>query len=172
MTTITGEYAPSTSAWVRKQVETIEETGTTTSVHIQHRPVVLLTMRGKASGKVRKVPLMRVEHEGVYTAVASKGGAPDHPQWYFNLLAHPDLDLQDAVQSLRDAGHDRLADSVDLVMRGRNVIGDHWTFELVESYDADYISPFRAVEQAARETLGLPTHLFEAEMKAREQDAP
>ena len=98
MTTITGEYAPSTSAWVRKQVETIEETGTTTSVHIQHRPVVLLTMRGKASGKVRKVPLMRVEHEGVYAAVASKGGAPDHPQWYFNLLAHPDLDLQDGTE--------------------------------------------------------------------------
>ncbi len=69
-------------------------------------------------------------------------------------------------------GTARLADSVDLVMRGRNVIGDHWTFELVESYDADYISPFRAVEQAARETLGVPTHLFEAEMKAREQDAP
>ena len=79
MTTITGEYAPSTSAWVRKQVDTIEETGTTTSVHIQHRPVVLLTMRGKASGKVRKVPLMRVEHEGVYAAVASKGGAPGPP---------------------------------------------------------------------------------------------
>ncbi len=98
MTTITGEYAPSTSAWVRKQVDTIEETGTTTSVHIQHRPVVLLTMHGKASGKVRKVPLMRVEHEGVYAAVASKGGAPDHPQWYFNLLAHPEIDLQDGTE--------------------------------------------------------------------------
>ncbi len=104
MTTITGEYAPSTSAWVRKQVDTIEETGTTTSVHIQHRPVVLLTMHGKASGKVRKVPLMRVEHEGVYAAVASKGGAPDHPQWYFNLLAHPDLDLQDGTEVTAGAG--------------------------------------------------------------------
>lgn len=97
--TITGEYAPSTTEWVRKQVDAIEETGTTTSVHIQDRPVVLLTMRGKASGKVRKVPLMRVEHEGVYAAVASKGGAPDHPQWYFNLLAHPDLDLQDGTRT-------------------------------------------------------------------------
>jgi deazaflavin-dependent oxidoreductase (nitroreductase family) len=96
--TITGEYAPSPSEWVRQQVDTIEETGTTTSVHIQHRPVVLLTLRGKASGKVRKVPLMRVEHDGVYAAVASKGGAPDHPLWYGNLLAHPDLDLQDGTE--------------------------------------------------------------------------
>lgn len=96
--TITGEYAPSPSEWVREQVDTIEETGTTTSVHIQHRPVVLLTMRGRASGKVRKVPLMRVEHDGVYAAVASKGGAPDHPLWYGNLLADPDLDLQDGTE--------------------------------------------------------------------------
>lgn len=96
--TITGEYVPSPSEWVRKQVETIEETGTTTSVHVQHRPVVLLTMRGKSSGKVRKVPLMRVEHDGVYAAVASKGGAPEHPVWYGNLLADPDLDLQDGTE--------------------------------------------------------------------------
>jgi F420H(2)-dependent quinone reductase len=97
--TISGEYAPSTSSWVRDQVDTIERTGTTTSVHIQNRPVVLLTMLGKASGKVRKVPLMRVEHDGVYAAVASKGGAPDNPQWYANLLAHPDLDLQDDTET-------------------------------------------------------------------------
>ncbi len=95
MTTITGEYVPSTSEWVRGQVETIEETGSTRSVHVQDRPVVLLTMRGKEAGTVRKVPLMRVEHQGVYAAVASKGGAPDHPQWYFNLRRDPELDLQD-----------------------------------------------------------------------------
>lgn len=96
--TITGEYAPSPSEWVRQQVDEIDRTGTTSSVHIQNRPVVLLTMRGKASGKVRKVPLMRVEHDGVYAAVASKGGAPDHPLWYGNLLAEPDLDLQDGTE--------------------------------------------------------------------------
>ncbi len=95
MTTITGEYRPSPSDWVRDQVDTISRTGTTTSVHVQERPVVLLTMRGKEDGTVRKVPLMRVEHDGVYAAVASKGGAPDHPQWYFNLLRDPELDLQD-----------------------------------------------------------------------------
>jgi deazaflavin-dependent oxidoreductase (nitroreductase family) len=92
--TITGEYVPSPSDWVRKQVEEIERTGTTESVHIQNRPVVLLTMRGRRSGKVRKGPLMRVEHDGVSAAVASKGGAPEHPKWYRNLQAHPDIDLQ------------------------------------------------------------------------------
>ena len=93
------EYLPSTRGWVREQVETIEETGTTASVHIQHRPVVMLTMRGRKTGAVRKVPLMRVEHEGDYLAVASVGGAPEHPQWYFNLLADPDIELQDATES-------------------------------------------------------------------------
>ncbi len=92
--TITGEYVPSTSDWVRDQVEKIEETGTTRSVQIMDRPVVMLTMLG-ISGKVRKVPLMRVEHDGLYAAVASKGGAPDHPKWYANILKNPVLDLQD-----------------------------------------------------------------------------
>jgi deazaflavin-dependent oxidoreductase (nitroreductase family) len=92
--TITGAYVPSTSTWVREQVEKIEETGTTTSVQVQNRPVVLLTMVG-VSGKVRKVPLMRVEHEGAYAAVASQGGAPEHPKWYANVRKNPVLDLQD-----------------------------------------------------------------------------
>ena len=92
--TITGEYVPSTSDWVRDQVEKIEETGTTRSVQIMDRPVVMLTMLG-ISGKVRKVPLMRVEHDGLYAAVASKGGAPDHPKWYANIRKNPVLDLQD-----------------------------------------------------------------------------
>lgn len=96
--TITGTYVPSPSAWVRKQVETIEETGTTGSVDIQGRPVVLLTMNG-VTGSVRKVPLMRVEHDGVYAAVASKGGAPDHPKWYANLRKNPVLELQDGERS-------------------------------------------------------------------------
>lgn len=96
--TITGEYIPSPSAWVRKQVGTIEATGTTESVHIQHRPVVLLTMLGARSGSVRKVPLMRVEHEGTYAAVASQGGAPTHPNWYHNLKAHPEIELQDGAE--------------------------------------------------------------------------
>ena len=96
--TITGTYVPSPSAWVRKQVETIEETGTTGSVDIQGRPVVLLTMNG-VTGSVRKVPLMRVEHDGVYAAVASKGGAPEHPMWYANLRKNPVLEVQDGTRT-------------------------------------------------------------------------
>ncbi len=96
--TTSGNYVPSPAKWVRDQVAEIERTGTTTSVHIQHRPVVLLTMTGAQSGAVRKVPLMRVEHEGRYAAVASQGGAPQHPQWFHNLVAHPDIDLQDGTE--------------------------------------------------------------------------
>lgn len=97
--TTSGNYVPSPAKWVRDQVAEIERTGTTTSVHIQHRPVVLLTMTGAKSGAVRKVPLMRVEHEGRYAAVASQGGAPQHPQWFHNLVAHPDIDLQDGTEA-------------------------------------------------------------------------
>lgn len=96
--TITGEYVPSPSDWVRKQVDTIEETGTTESVDIQGRPVVLLTMNG-VTGSVRKVPLMRVEHDGLYAAVASKGGAPEHPKWYANLRKNPVIEVQDGTRS-------------------------------------------------------------------------
>ena len=96
----TGEYVPSPTAWVRNQVEQIVHTGTTDSVHIQNRPVVLLTMRGARTGATRKVPVMRVEHDGTYAAVASKGGAPDHPTWYRNLLAHPDVELQVGTETV------------------------------------------------------------------------
>lgn len=95
---IIGEYVPSTQDWVREQVEAIEAAGTTRAVDMQGMSVVLLTMRG-LSGKVRKVPLMRVEHDGLYAAVASKGGAPDHPQWYANLKKNPILDLMDGEQT-------------------------------------------------------------------------
>ncbi|GAA4406608.1 nitroreductase family deazaflavin-dependent oxidoreductase [Fodinibacter luteus] len=95
----TTEYLPSPTEWVRRQVETIEATGDTRSVHIMNRPVVMLTMRGARTGAVRKVPLMRVEHDGVYAAVASKGGAPQHPQWYANLRANPQVTVQDGTRS-------------------------------------------------------------------------
>ncbi len=92
-------YIPSTAGWVRDQVATIEETGDTRSVSVLDRPVVMLTMRGRRTGGIRKVPLMRVEHDGVYAAVASKGGAPEHPQWYANLQADPTITLQDGTRS-------------------------------------------------------------------------
>jgi deazaflavin-dependent oxidoreductase (nitroreductase family) len=96
---INGDYVPSPSEWVRNQVEEIERTGTTDSVHIMDRPVVLLTMVGARSGAVRKVPLMRVEHDGAYAAVASQGGAPAHPQWFHNLRAQPDIELQAGTET-------------------------------------------------------------------------
>lgn len=83
--------------WVRNQTQRILETGTTEGVHVQGRPVVLLTIRGARTGKLRYVPLMRVEHDGEYAFVASKGGAPEHPVWYHNLKAHPEISLQDGT---------------------------------------------------------------------------
>lgn len=90
-----GAYEPSTEGWVRDQVEIYESSGGTRGTMLRGRPVVVLTIRGARTGKLRKVPLMRVEHEGSYAAVASVGGDPRHPQWYFNVLAHPELELQD-----------------------------------------------------------------------------
>jgi deazaflavin-dependent nitroreductase family protein len=95
---IEGEYEPSPTEWVRQHVEKITQSGTTAVATIQGRPVVLMTMRGARSGKVRKVPVMRVEHDGSYAVVASKGGAPKHPLWYYNLKANPTVELQDGTE--------------------------------------------------------------------------
>lgn len=93
------DYRPSPSGWVRRQVENIEAAGTTDAADIEGMPVVLVTMTGRKSGDTLKVPLMRVESNGVYAAVASKGGAPEHPQWYYNLKAIPDVTLQDGTET-------------------------------------------------------------------------
>jgi F420H(2)-dependent quinone reductase len=92
-----GEYEISPTGWVREQTEKIFETGTTESVDIKGRAVVLLTTRGARTGKLRKVPLMRVEHQGNYAIVASLGGAPKHPVWYHNVKAEPLVELQDGT---------------------------------------------------------------------------
>lgn len=81
--------------WVRKQTEQILSQGTTDGIEILDKPVILLTTTGAKSGKQRYVPLMRVENDGQYAIVASKGGAPEHPSWYFNLKANPAVTLQD-----------------------------------------------------------------------------
>jgi deazaflavin-dependent oxidoreductase (nitroreductase family) len=91
------EYEPSPAKWVRDQVEKYEGSGGTSGTTMRGMPVVVLTMRGAKSGKVRKVPLMRVEHDGKYAAVASKGGAAKHPLWYFNLVANPEVEVQDGT---------------------------------------------------------------------------
>ncbi|MHA6693602.1 nitroreductase family deazaflavin-dependent oxidoreductase [Homoserinimonas sp. A520] len=90
-----GEYAPSTSGWARDQAELYESSGGTEGTTLRGMPVVLLTTVGAKSGKLRKTPLMRVEHGGEYALVASQGGAPKHPVWYFNLLKNPNVELQD-----------------------------------------------------------------------------
>ena len=93
-----GEYEPSPSDWVREQVEKYEATGGQEGNTILNRPIVVITSRGARSGKLRKNPVMRVEHEGAYAAVASKGGAPEHPEWFHNFVAHPEVDLQDGPE--------------------------------------------------------------------------
>jgi F420H(2)-dependent quinone reductase len=90
-----GEYVPSPSRWVRDQVELYESSGGTEGTTLRGLPVVVVTSLGARSGKIRKTPLMRVEHEGRYLLVASQGGAPKHPTWYFNLKSHPVIELQD-----------------------------------------------------------------------------
>jgi deazaflavin-dependent oxidoreductase (nitroreductase family) len=95
--TLTGNYEPSASGWVRDHVEQIMRTGTTDGVTIRGLPTVLMTYRGAKTGKVRKTPVMRVEHEARYVAVASQGGAPTNPQWYASLVAEPVVELQDGT---------------------------------------------------------------------------
>ena len=122
---ITGEYVPSPEKWVREQVEAYESSGGTQALTLGDTglPVVILTSLGATSGKVRKAALMRVEHDGAYAVVASQGGAPTHPTWYFNLKAHPLVELQD-----REHRQDMVA---------REVTGDEyeqWWQRAVQAY--------------------------------------
>lgn len=113
----------SPEGWVAGQTEKILETGTTDGIEVLGKPIVLLTLRGAKSGKLRYTPLMRVEHAGSYAAVASKGGAPEHPVWYHNIVAHPEFPLQDGT--------------VTRTYRAREVSGDEraaWWDRAVEAY--------------------------------------
>ena len=94
---LTGEYEPSAASWARDQVELYERSGGTQGNDLRGKPVILLTSVGAKSGKIRKTPLMRVEHDGEYAVVASQGGAPTHPVWYYNLAANPHVELQDGA---------------------------------------------------------------------------
>lgn len=90
-----GEYEPSPSDRARKQVEEYENSGGTRGTTLMGMPVVVLTTKGAKSGKIRKTPLMRVENGGEYAVVASLGGAPKHPVWYYNVKSNPEVELQD-----------------------------------------------------------------------------
>lgn len=87
----------SPTGWVQDQTKTIIDAGTTDGIEVAGSPVVLLTLRGAKSGKLRYTPVMRVEHDGKYAVVASKGGAPENPVWYYNIKAHPEFPLQDGT---------------------------------------------------------------------------
>ena len=93
-----GEYAAEKTDWVADQLAAIDEAGTTEAADIQGMRVVVFTVKGAKSGKLRRVPLMRVEHDGDYAAVASKGGTPENPAWYYNMTANPQVEVQDGTQ--------------------------------------------------------------------------
>ncbi|WP_459545211.1 nitroreductase family deazaflavin-dependent oxidoreductase [Nocardia sp. X0981] len=94
---LTGEYERSTSDWAADQAERIMKSGGRQGTTIVGKPVVLLTTVGNRTGKLRKTPLMRVEHEGEYAVVASLAGAPENPAWYHNIVAHPEVELRDGT---------------------------------------------------------------------------
>ena len=98
--TLEGEYAPSKQQWVRDQVAAYEESGgqRANTLRDSDDPIVVITSRGAKSGLLRKNPVMRVERDGKYLAVASMGGSPDNPEWYYNFVANPEVDLQDGPE--------------------------------------------------------------------------
>jgi F420H(2)-dependent quinone reductase len=92
---LTGDYEPSAFDFARDQADRYERSGGTEGTENQGKPVIVLTSVGAKTGKLRKSPLMRVEHDGEYAVVASLGGAPKNPVWYYNLTANPHVELQD-----------------------------------------------------------------------------
>lgn len=123
--TLEGEYAPNALKFAADQVELYEKSGGREGTTLQGKPVVIVTMRGNKTGKIRKVPLMRVEHEGTYAIVASMGGAPRHPVWYYNVRENPDVRLQDGPDVYE--------------MRAREVHGEEkatWWARAVEAWPA------------------------------------
>jgi len=94
---LTGEYAPGTSDWARRQSELYEATNGEQGADLRGRPVIVLTSVGAQTGKLRKAALMRVEHDGIYAVVASRGGAARNPVWYYNLKKNPHVELQDGA---------------------------------------------------------------------------
>ena len=94
---LSGEYIPSTSEWARNQAEQFEASGGTEANTLRGVPIIVLTTVGATSGGLRKTALMRVEHDGRYAVVASKGGAPDEPRWAANMRAHAHVEMQDGA---------------------------------------------------------------------------
>ena len=143
---ITGEYEPSTSDWARDNAELYIASGGKEGTELKGKPVILLTTIGAKTGKIRKTPLMRVEHGGEYAVVASLGGAPKHPVWYFNIKANPRVELQDGTET-----HDYEA---------REVLGDEkaiWWERAVEAWP-DYADYQRKTDRAIPVFVLTPIH--------------
>jgi F420H(2)-dependent quinone reductase len=139
-----GEYAPSSSDWAREQAEQFESSGGTEATTRRGLPIVVVTSIGARTGKLRKTPLMRVEHDGRYAIVASLGGSPKHPVWYYNVKANPHVELQDGA--------------VKQDMIAREVVGEEkavWWDRAVEAY------PYYADYQK-RTTRQIPVFVLEA----------
>jgi deazaflavin-dependent oxidoreductase (nitroreductase family) len=124
-----GEYEPSTSGWARKQAEAFEASNGEQANTLRGWPIIVLTTVGAKTGRLRKTALMRVEHDGQYAVVASLGGAPKHPVWYWNVKKHPHVELQDGAEK-----HDYEARELEGAER------EEWWARAVEAYPpyADY----------------------------------
>ena len=109
---LTGQYAPSARPGSRQQAETYEASGGTQAADLMGTPIIVLTSVGATTGLLRKNPLIRIEHDGQYAALASNGGSPSHPAWYYNVARNPHVELQDGATK-KDylahlaAGHER-----------------------------------------------------------------
>lgn len=108
------DYAPSPEGYVRDMVERYEATDGREGNLMQGKPVIILTTVGNKSGKIRKTPLMRVEHDGSYAVVASLGGAPKHPVWYYNVKADPEVQLQDGATKKAYVAHEAAGEEREL----------------------------------------------------------
>ena len=104
--TADSEYTPSPHDYVRETVERYESSGGTEGNTMMGKPTVILTTVGNKTGKIRKTPLMRVEHNGSYAVVASLGGDPKHPVWYYNITANPEVELQDGATKKKYVAHE------------------------------------------------------------------
>jgi deazaflavin-dependent oxidoreductase (nitroreductase family) len=126
---LSGEYAPSTADYAREQAEAYEASGGDDAADLRGMPVIVLTTVGAKTGLIRKTALMRVEHDGEYAVVGSRGGAPKHPVWVFNVRAQPHVELQDGPDK-----HDYIARETEGEER------EQWWARAVAAYPpyADY----------------------------------
>jgi deazaflavin-dependent oxidoreductase (nitroreductase family) len=143
---LTGDYEPSTMDWARENAELYMQSGGTQGTELRGKPVILLTTIGAKTGKLRKTPLMRVTHDGEYAVVASLGGAPKNPVWYYNIAAHPRVELQDGTET---GDYD-----------AREVFGDEkalWWQRAVEAFP-DYADYQRKTDRAIPVFVLTPIH--------------